>query len=103
MTGVQTCALPICFPVTIREEEYSKLAKEVRGDNIKQYGEVQGDIDNEIAAKAIRYWSESIRHKHGKHPNIVTGKRDRKSTHSRCDCHRFRQRYNIKIVEIRNC
>ena len=22
MTGVQTCALPICFPVTIRGEEY---------------------------------------------------------------------------------
>ena len=47
---------------TFSEEEYSKLAKEVRGDIIKQYGEVQGDIDNEIAAKAIRYWSESIRH-----------------------------------------
>ena len=37
---------------TFSEEEYSKLAKEVRGDIIKQYGEVQGDIDNEIAAKA---------------------------------------------------
>ena len=53
---------------TFSEEEYSKLAKEVRGDIIKQYGEVQGDIDNEIAAKAIRNWSESIRHKHGKQP-----------------------------------
>ena len=42
---------------TFSEEEYSKLAKEVRGDIIKQYGEVQGDIDNEIAAKAIRYWN----------------------------------------------
>ena len=30
---------------TFSEEEYSKLAKEVRGDIIKQYGEVQGDID----------------------------------------------------------
>ena len=48
---------------TFSEEEYSKLAKEVRGDIIKQYGEVQGDIDNEIAAKAIRSWSEGIRHK----------------------------------------
>ena len=37
-----------CFPVTIRG--------------------VQGDIDNEIAAKAIRYWSEGIRHKYGKQP-----------------------------------
>ena len=46
---------------TFSEEEYSKLAKKVRGDIIKQYGEVEGDIDNEIAAKAIRYWSERIR------------------------------------------
>ena len=53
---------------TFSEEEYSKLAKEVRGDIIKQYGEVQGDIDNEITAKAIRYWSEGIRHKYGKQP-----------------------------------
>ena len=53
---------------TFSEEEYSKLTKEVRGDIIKQYGEVQGDIDNEIAAKAIRYWSEGIRHKYGKQP-----------------------------------
>ena len=29
---------------------------------------MQGDIDNEIAAKAIRYWSEGIRHKYGKQP-----------------------------------
>ena len=58
----------IFITFTFSEEEYSKLAKEVRGDIIKQYGEVQGDIDNEIAAKAIRYWSEGIRHKHGKQP-----------------------------------
>ena len=45
---------------TFSEEEYSKLAKEVRGDIIKQYGDVEGDIDNEIAAKAIRNWSEGI-------------------------------------------
>ena len=47
------------------EIKAKEIAKEVRGDIIKQYGEVQGDIDNEIAAKAIRYWSEGIRHKHG--------------------------------------
>ena len=41
---------------------------EVRGDNINQYGDIAGDIDNEVAAKAIRYWSEGIRHKHGKQP-----------------------------------
>ena len=45
---------------TFSEEEYSKLAKEVRGDNINQYGDIAGDIDNEVAAKAIRYWSEGV-------------------------------------------
>lgn len=53
---------------TFSEEEYSKLAKEVRGDEVEKYGDIAGDIDNEVAAKAIRYWSEGIRHKHGKQP-----------------------------------
>ena len=34
MTGVQTCALPICFPVTIQEVEKGK----VRANGMKQYG-----------------------------------------------------------------
>lgn len=58
----------IFITFTFSEESYSKLAKEVRGDKIKEYGEVEGDIDNDIAAKAIRYWSEEIRHKHKRQP-----------------------------------
>ena len=54
----------IFITLTFSEEAYSNLAKEVRGDIINQYGDIAGDIDNEVAAKAIRYWSESIRHKH---------------------------------------
>ena len=38
---------------TFSEEEYSKLAKEVRGDIIKQYGEVQGDIDNRSEERRV--------------------------------------------------
>ena len=58
----------IFITLTFSEEAYSNLAKEVRGDIINQYGDIAGDIDNEVAAKAIRSWSESIRHKHGKQP-----------------------------------
>ena len=44
MTGVQTCALPICFPVTIQEAEH--LAKkneelEARAEAALKYGELQ--------------------------------------------------------------
>lgn len=58
----------IFITFTFSEKAYSKLTEEVRGDIINQYGDIKGEIDNEVAAKAIRYWSESIRHKHGKQP-----------------------------------
>ena len=45
------------------------IGKAYLQDELNRYRHrYQGDIDNEIAAKAIRYWSESIRHKHGKQP-----------------------------------
>ena len=33
MTGVQTCALPICFPVTIRGAEVNRIWK--KGDKVE--------------------------------------------------------------------
>ena len=53
MTGVQTCALPICFPVTIKYREDNK--------EMKGY-----DLDNAIALKGIRYFLENWRKKTGK-------------------------------------
>ena len=56
MTGVQTCALPICFPVTIL---YKKLHNEIKG--LSGY-----ELDNEIAALATRRFLERWRKKYKK-------------------------------------
>ena len=58
----------IFITFTFSEKAYSSLVEEVRGDIVNQYGDIAGDIDNEVAAKAVRYWSEHIRHKYGKQP-----------------------------------
>ena len=52
MTGVQTCALPICFPVTIGSEAAKKEAKQNAKEEIKLAKEAeQEDADMLRAAK----------------------------------------------------
>ena len=52
MTGVQTCALPICFPVTI-EQEKLRLQKE-KDDNEAMLKNKEIESENEIEGAYLR-------------------------------------------------
>ena len=51
MTGVQTCALPICFPVTIKEKINAAIA-ETGATGPQQMGLVMKSIQPKIAGRA---------------------------------------------------
>ena len=63
MTGVQTCALPICFPVTIPKETISEYADKVEtaiGDLVDQVKE-KTSAATEKAAEDVTEKAEEVK------------------------------------------
>ena len=59
MTGVQTCALPICFPVTICSEDLSKEAvAKIHEDSIRK--EERERIKGLVAALAVDFAGHAL-------------------------------------------
>ena len=58
MTGVQTCALPICFPVTIVPDSLGGMEKLIKIDKSKYWPENKDNMFSPVLAEKLFNYSE---------------------------------------------
>ena len=62
MTGVQTCALPICFPVTIggEQEEAEQVVTKEDSISVKDFGAVGDGVTDDDNLICVHCWTDNI-------------------------------------------